>query len=64
MFDRHSDQELVEMAVTARQKAHDAPKCISGTDEAPYISGNTWAQRSQEWMQIENELDRRSRCSR
>lgn len=59
-FDRFTDEELVAMAAAARQKAHDAPKCISGTDAAPYTSGDAWARRSDEWMKIEAELDRRS----
>lgn len=59
-FDRFSDEELIAMAAAARQKAHDAPKCISGTEEAPFTSGDAWARRSNEWMAIEEELDRRS----
>lgn len=58
-FDRNSDTELMEMAAAARKKAHNAPKCISGIEEQPYCSGNTFAIRTGEWMEIEDELDRR-----
>ena len=58
-YHRYSDKELVALAQEKRNQAHDAPKCISGTEEEPYAAGNTFSLRAEEWRKIMAEIHRR-----
>lgn len=54
-----TDNQLISELVKVREAAHGAPKCISGTEEQPYISGDAWARHSNYWSEIVEELKSR-----
>lgn len=47
-----TDEELDRAIALARKDAHDAPKCISGTADAPFVSGDAWARHAREWIRL------------
>lgn len=58
-YHRYSDAELVALAAEKHRQARNAPKCISGTEDEPYTSGNTFSTRAEEWRRIMDEVHRR-----
>lgn len=54
-----SNEELIAQVKIVREKAHKAPKCISGTTEEPYTSGDAWARHTNDLLALVREVDRR-----
>jgi hypothetical protein len=57
-FGGYSDQKLIDAAAEALEKAHKAPKAISGNEEAPIINStaDSHARFGDEWSRIREEM--------
>jgi len=60
-YQSFTDEQLRETADRVRARSHNAPKCLSGPDNAPTVNGDAWSRFAAEWMDIRAELLRREK---